>query len=420
MKLAFVTPRYGTEVIGGAETAARMLAERLCRRPGWEVEILTSCALDHLTWANTEPEGTTVVNGVTVHRFPTASRRTLDYFELDGKLRVAPEAASLAESRRWVSLNGPMCPGLVDAVAGTGADVVACYPYLFATTVDAIAVAEVPVVLHPAAHDEPALYYPAFRRSFRDVDGLVYHTRAERDLMEGVFHVGARPQVVLGLGVDDPAGTGRPGGDLLGLGDRPYLCYLGRVDEHKGCGMLGDYFAEYKRRNPSDLALAFVGPVSATAPEHPDIVVTGTVSEADKWDILAGSEVMVTPSAYESFSLVVLEAWTLGVPVLVNEACAATMEHCTRSGGGLWFDGYRSFEATVARLTGDAATRAALGAAGRRYTARHYRWPSIIDRYTGFLEDVVGRGRRVPMRTARLDLEAGGVPYVREDGGGGG
>jgi len=72
--------------------------------------------------------------------------------------------------------------------------------------------------------------------------------------------------------------------------------------------------------------------------------VTGTVSEADKWDILAGAEVMVTPSAYESFSLVLLEAWTLGVPVLVNASCAATMEHCRRSGGGLWFESFRSFE----------------------------------------------------------------------------
>ena len=143
-----------------------------------------------------------------------------------------------------------MCPGLVDAVAATDADVIACYPYLFATTVDAIAVSRVPVVLHPAAHDEPALYFSAFRRSFRDVDGFVYHTRAERELMEDVYRIGARPQVVLGLGVNDPAGTGRPGGDVLGIGDRPYLCYLGRVDEHKGCGMLADYFAEYKERQP--------------------------------------------------------------------------------------------------------------------------------------------------------------------------
>jgi glycosyltransferase involved in cell wall biosynthesis len=220
--------------------------------------------------------------------------------------------------------------------------------------------------------------------------------------------------------VNDPAGAGRPGGEVLGLGDRPYLCYLGRVDEHKGCGMLADYFAEYKERNPSDLALAFVGPVSAKAPEHPDIVVTGTVSEADKWDILADARVMVTPSAYESFSLVVLEAWTLGVPVLVNGACAATMEHCRRSGGGLWFDSYRSFEATVGRLAGDAGLRAALGEAGRRYTEHNYLWPSIIDRYTTFLEGVVARGRRLALRPARLDLQSGGTAYVREGVAGGG
>ncbi len=216
MRLAFVTPRYGTAVIGGAETAARMLAERLVAGPEWPVEVFTSCALDHLTWENSEAEGTSVLNGVTVHRFPTASRRLLDYFELDARLRVAPESASLEESRRWVALNGPMCPGLVGAVAAAEADALACTPYLFATTVDAIAASTIPTVLHPAAHDEPALYLSAFRRSVFDLDGLVYYTRAERTLMEHVFGSAARPQIVLGLGVDDPAGSGdgrrRPAG----------------------------------------------------------------------------------------------------------------------------------------------------------------------------------------------------------------
>jgi len=413
MKLTFVTPRYGTEVIGGAETAARMLAERLCRRPDWEVEVLTSCAMDHLTWENTEPAGTSTLNGVTVRRFPTSSRRQLDYFDLDAKIRLAPSAVGLAEARRWVALNGPMCPGLVDAVAATDADVVACYPYLFATTVDGIAVSPVPTVLHPAAHDEPALYLSAFRQSFRHVDGFVYHTQAERDLMEYAFGNGAKPQIVLGLGVNDPAGAGRSGGDLLGLGDRPYLCYLGRVDEHKGCGMLAEYFAQYKDRHPGDLALAFIGPISDQAPEHPDIVATGTVSEADKWDILGGAEVMVNPSAYESFSLVLLEAWSLDVPVLVNASCAATMEHCRRSGGGLWFESYRSFEVTVERLLADDQLRRTLGEAGRRYTEQYYRWPSIIDRYTQFLLAVIERGRRPPIRAKRLVQPAGGREYLR-------
>jgi glycosyltransferase involved in cell wall biosynthesis len=413
VKLTFVTPRYGTEVIGGAETAARMLAERLVQRPEWQVEVVTSCAMDHLTWENTEPTGTTTINGVTVHRFPTASRRQLDYFDLDAKVRLAPTAVGLAEARRWVALNGPMCPGLVDAVSVTDADVVACYPYLFATTVDGIAVSPVPTVLHPAAHDEPALYLSAFRQSFRRVDGFVYHTQAERDLMEYAFGNGARPQIVLGLGVSDPAGSGRRGGDLLGLGDRPYLCYLGRVDEHKGCGMLAEYFARYKERHPGDLALAMVGPVSDRAPEHPDIVATGTVSEPDKWDILGGARVMVNPSAYESFSLVLLEAWSVDVPVLVNASCAATMEHCRRSGGGLWFDSYRTFEVTVERLVADDRLRRTLSAAGHQYTDEFFRWPSIIDRYTRFLGGVVERGRPPTTGGKRLVQPAGGREYVR-------
>ena len=413
MKLIFVTPRYGTEVIGGAETAARMLAERLCRRPGWEVEVLTSCAMDHLTWQNTEPPGTSTLNGVTVHRFPTARQRQLEYFDLDAKIRLAPTAVGLAEARRWVALNGPMCPALVEAVSVTDADVVACYPYLFATTVDGIAVSPVPTVLHPAAHDEPALYLSAFRQSFRHVDGFVYHTQAERDLMEYAFGNGAAPQIVLGLGVNEPAGAGRPGGQLLGLGDRPYLCYLGRVDEHKGCTMLAEYFTRYKERHPGDLALALVGPLSDRAPEHPDIVCTGTVSEADKWDILAGARAMVNPSAYESFSLVLLEAWSLDLPVLVNASCAATMEHCRRSGGGLWFESYRTFEVAVERLVADRGLCRALGESGRGYTERFYGWPAIIDRYTHFLTGVVERGTGRPTGAKRLALPAPGREYVR-------
>lgn len=218
---------------------------------------------------------------------------------------------------------------------------------------------------------------------------------------------------MLGLGVDDPSGAGRPGGGILGIGDRPYLCYLGRVDEHKGCGMLADFFARYKERHPGPLALAMVGPVSDRAPDHPDIVVTGTVSESDKWDILAGAQVMVTPSAYESFSLVVLEAWTQGIPVLVNATCATTMEHCRRSGGGLWFDSFRSFEAAIDRLTSEGSLRTELGEAGRRYTAHFYRWSSIIDRYTAFLTEVVSRGRRRGVGDHRLEVPVGGVEYVR-------
>ena len=120
-------------------------------------------------------------------------------------------------------------------------------------------------------------------------------------------------------------------------------------------------------RWPSSL----VGPVSYELAPHPDIVVTGAVSEADKWDIVRDALVSVSPSALESFSLVVIEAWVEQLPVLVNGACGPTREHCERSGGGLWFTSYPEFEAVLraARVRPGAAGRAGEAGAGLRRPA---------------------------------------------------
>ena len=251
--------------------------------------------------------------------------------------------------------NGPVSPELVDAVVASDADVVAFYPYLYHPTVGTIGKVRVPAVLHPAAHDEPALYLPVFRGTFGNADAFCFHTASERQLVERMYPVAERPQMVLGLGVGESEGTGRPGGALAGLGERPYIVSVGRVDEHKGSKMLASYFATYKERHPGPLALALVGPVSFELPPHPDIVVTGAVDEPDKWDIVRDALVAVSPSALESFSLVVVEAWVDRVPVLVNGACGPTREHCERSGGGLWFTSYPEFEAVLDRLVSDPA-----------------------------------------------------------------
>ena len=188
-------------------------------------------------------------------------------------------------------------------------------------------------------------------------------------------------------------GTGRRGGDVTGLGDRRYIVSVGRVDEHKGSKMLASYFATYKERRPGPLALVLVGPVSFELPPHPDIVVTGAVPEADKWDIVHDAVVAVSPSALESFSLVVVEAWVDRVPVMVNGSCGPTREHAERSGGGLWFTSYPEFEAALHRLVHDASLRATLGQRGRDYVDAHFEWPVLIARYDAFLNSVAERGR---------------------------
>jgi glycosyltransferase involved in cell wall biosynthesis len=192
------------------------------------------------------------------------------------------------------------------------------------------------------------------------------------------------------------AGTGRAGAELLGLGDRPYIVSVGRVDEHKGSKMLASYFATYKERHPGPLALALVGPLSYEVEPHPDLVYTGPVEEPDKWDIVHDALVAVSPSALESFSLVVIEAWVDRVPVLVNGSCGPTREHAERSGGGLWFTSYPEFEAVLERLVGDAALRTVLGERGRAYVDSHFEWPVLIARYAEFLDSVAERGRGQP------------------------
>ncbi len=217
---------------------------------------------------------------------PRSRGRDELFYGLDGLLRLAPNLTTREQAQRWVEYNGPVSPELIDAVAASDADVIAFYPYMYHPTVAAIGKVSAPAVLHPAAHDEPALYLPVYRGTFGDADGFCFHTAAERTLVERMYPVADKPQIVLGLGVGESQGAGRSGAEILGLGDRPYIVSVGRVDEHKGSKMLARFFATYKERNPGPLALALVGPVSFDLEPHPDIVVTGAVSEPDKWDIV--------------------------------------------------------------------------------------------------------------------------------------
>jgi glycosyltransferase involved in cell wall biosynthesis len=396
MKVVFVTPRYGPEVMGGAESASRLLAEHLAAEPGIEVAAYSTCALDHISWENELPAGTTEMNGVSLTRFEVAARREDSFYKLDGRLRRSPRHVTWEQSERWIELNGPQVPGLIDALVEGDADVAVFSPYLFLLTVSGIRAARTATVLHAAAHDEPPLYFPVIGDAFARSGALCYYTHAERRLVQRLYPVAQKPQIVLGIGLGDPAEGGRPGGELLGLGERPYLVSVGRVDDHKGSAMLDAFFRRYKARRPGPLALALVGRVYSNIEPHPDVVVTGEVDEPTKWDLLRDAMAAVSPSALESFSIAIMEAWEQAVPVVVNALCEPTRDHCAHSGGGLWFGSYRQFEVVIDRLVADAELRRRLGASGRAYVQEHYQWPALTTRYTRFLGQVVERG--VPSR----------------------
>jgi glycosyltransferase involved in cell wall biosynthesis len=386
MKIAFVVPRYGADVIGGAEMGARLLAERLAQLPGWSVEVLATCARDAWTWANEYAAGTTSEGGVTVHRFLVPAPRDPDFRRRTLTLLARPEIVDDDAGLDWINRQGPVAPELVDAIRSSDHDLLAFTPYLYHPTVRGLPEVSERAILHPAAHDEPAIRLPLFERVFEAARGIAFYSEGERAITETLFPgTVAKPQVVVGLGIDPPPANTGPFSDFSALAARPYLICLGRVDHSKGTHLLVSLFAKYKQRHPGPLALAVVGPVQRPVPDHPDVVQVGEVDEATKWALLRGSTALVSPSAFESFSLVLFEAWEANRPVLVNARCAATLEHVVRSRGGLAFETYAVFEATLDRLLVDPELQRALAEAGARY-ARQYRWPAVVDRYRQFAE----------------------------------
>jgi len=386
VKLGIVVPRYGGEAVGGAEKAMRMIGERLVARDGWQVEVFTTCARSALTWEDEEAAGDSVSNGVVVHRFRSLSGRDPEWGPVAARVEQSPASVDKIGQDLFIDRQGPLCPDVIDAAEASDNELVAFSPYLFYPAVRGVPRLAERSILHGAAHDEPALHLGLMEHMYSAAGGLSYYTDAERNITEQLFNVRHKPHVVLGLGIEttSPTQSGHEVRDTFGLGDRRFAVCVGRVENGKGARALDGFFREYKRRNPSDLALVFVGPANEQLDPHPDIFVTDTVDEAAKHALVAEAEVSISPSAMESFSMVVLEAWAAGTPVLVNGRCGATVEHASRSGGGLWFDSYVSFEVCLDRLLTDSALRTTLAERGLTYLQQQFSWDAVLDRYVVF------------------------------------
>ena len=103
MKIAIIVQRYGTEILGGSEYHCRLVAERLaCRH---DVEILTTCARDYITWANDYPVGTDRVRGVTVRRFANALERDINSFN-DYSNWIFHNRHSSDDEQEWLKQRG--------------------------------------------------------------------------------------------------------------------------------------------------------------------------------------------------------------------------------------------------------------------------------------------------------------------------
>lgn len=407
MRLLFVVQRYGADVFGGAEAACRQVAARLAAR-GHEVHVVTSCAVSYVDWANVYDEGTSDLEGVAVHRLPVERPRDNELFgPLHGRV-INSQLTPLYLQREWMRQQGPDLPGLaawLTANAG-GFDVVSFFTYLYNTAYVGLPIAAglAPTVFHPTAHDEPPIYLSLFDLLFRLPTAFGFLTEEEAALVARRFRV-ERPSSVVGLGIE----LDRPHDEgafrrKYGLGDRPYLLYVGRVDPGKGSEELVDYFVTYKNRTSNDVALVIVGEQVHPVQPSEDIICTGFVDDHTKDSAMAGCLALVQPSYYESFSLVLAEAWAMRRPALVQGHCAVLVGQAYRSEGAIPYTGYAEFEASVELLREFPQLREDLGYRGRRYVTARYSWATVLEHYEHLYSLAVTLFRQATPSVARVSL----------------
>jgi glycosyltransferase involved in cell wall biosynthesis len=380
VKIGIVVQRYGADINGGAELHARYIAERLKRHA--TVEVFTTCAKDYLTWKNEWPAGEETINGVTVRRFPVSRPRETEDFGRRSVI-VFDKAHSLNDELAWLDSEGPRSPALVRHVRRVAGDfdffLFFSARYYHAWH-GARAVAD-KAILVPTAERDPAIGLGIFGPLFRGVRAIMYNSLEERALIQAVSGNHQVPGVVVGVGSEIPDRT-QPWRFRKKFNvKRPFAIYVGRIDENKGCATLFDYFDRYAREFPRGLDLVLVGKPVLPVPRHPRVRHVGFLSDADKFDALAAADLLVMPSPFESLSMVALEAWALGKPVLANGRCDVLRGQVIRSNGGLYYDGYEEFAEAMFSLEASGPIGSILGRQGRDFFRRHYAWPVIERKY---------------------------------------
>jgi len=419
LRIAFIVQRYGAEILGGSEYHCRLIAERLA--PRHQVEVLTTCAADYITWKNEYAEGTDRVRSVTVRRFANARARDIQAFNRYSEW-IFNNPHSRNDEAEWLRQQGPWCPALLEYLERNQHhyDVLIFFTYLYAPTVLGVKIAPAKTILVPTAHDEPAIHLELYKELFSLPAGFAYNTDVERKFLTTHFSIRAVEEETIGCGVDLPQAypqprerhrtdrpDDRPDGegredeeraDEMSPSFRPHLAhrgtifrrrhrlhgpialYGGRIDPGKGCEELIEYFSTYVQEG-GEASLVLMGVKLMPLPEEPFIRFAGRLSDQERLLALEAATVVVVPSPYESLSLLALESFAVGTPVLANARSEVLVDHCHRSNAGLFYADRDEFTECLKLLVADQRLRRAMGRNGRQYVRHNYRWDVILGKY---------------------------------------
>ena len=415
MRIGFVVQRYGAEILGGSEYHCRLIAERVALRH--DVEVITTCARDYVTWKNDYPEGSDRIRGVTVRRFANAHSRDIGAFNRYSDW-IFSNDHTRDDELRWLEMQGPWSPALLEYLRRhhRSYDALVFFTYLYAPTVLGLEIDPGRSILVPTAHDEPAIHLSIYRDMFRLPAAIAFNTESEKNFLKTTFEFRASLEETVGCGVDllqgegdGPPSTGptAPTDDeevdvfaqlkARGIAFRrrhrlqgQFLLYGGRIDAGKGCEELLEYFTSYKEQG-GDASLVLMGVKLMQIPEVPWVQFAGLLSERERLQALEAATVVVVPSPFESLSLLALESMAVGTPVLCNARSEVLVEHCLKSNAGLFYADRDEFIDCTNLLLGDERMRRSMGRNGKEYIKRNYRWDVILAKYERLFNGLRGR-----------------------------
>ena len=395
---------------GGTEQAVAQLASRLVSIHGDSVRVFTADALGAGGFADPHAPrlaaGDSRVDGVATRRF-----RSLRAFGplLRQLQRVAYRFRTPFHEELRTLFQGPILPGLERAIRETEADVVVASAFPLLHMYAALRAAHAtgrPCVFLPALHPDDAWGFDRaqIHRAIRAADACLTYTEFERDYVIRRGAEEGRVQV-LGLGVDAAAlaeGDRDAMRRELGVpGEAPLLGFLGQLAPHKGADTLLRALPRVWEDHPGAhclLAGAGTGFQAALAkqvealPREQAARVHWRVdfADAERADLLAATDVIVSPSRYESFGLVFLEAWAAGKPVVAGAIPA--LRELVREGetGHLVTPGdAAALSGVLCNLLADPPTARRMGEAGRERVRSEHDWAVTTARLREALLGVV-------------------------------
>lgn len=374
-------------MLGGSETYTRKTAEALALREGFEVEVLTSKAVDFKTWANYYEKDVEVINGVTVRRFKTAKNRDRFTQRSLQILKNVFSISSIGLEEKRLKARGPYTPDLVEFIKEhkDEYDAFIFVTYMFYPTYFGAREVYEKAFFVPTAHDEEPIYMEIYKELFNSVKGIIYLTEEEKKFVNKQFKNSNVPSIVNGMGIEIPEeDNSKEFCEKNGI-DGKYIVYCGRIEENKGVKMLVEYVQRYNEELGAEpVKLVLTGKGGMSVPDDKNIKYLGFVSDEDKFSAMKGSMAICLPSQFESFSITLLEGMACKKPALVNAKSEVLDGHIKKSGGGFSFGNYEEFKESLTKLL-DEKTNTELGSKAAEYVRDNYSKEVVINRLIDFI-----------------------------------